>query len=111
MEFNSGLDSKLYMQECSEVAKKYSRLAKLLDMNANTTIIGVNNLTKNIFELQKSLNIPQTLVELGVDINIVLEAKNEILNAALRDICTKSNPVEVSRGDLEKLLDRIIGNK
>ena len=111
MEFNSGLDNKLYMQECSEVAKKYSRLAKLLDMNANSTVIGVNNLIKNIFELQKKLNIPQTLMELGVDINIVLGAKEEILNAALKDICTKANPVDVSREDLEKLLDRIIGNK
>ena len=111
MEFNSGLDNKLYMQECSEVAKKYSRLAKLLDMNANSTVIGVNNLIKNIFELQKKLNIPQTLMELGVDINIVLGAKEEILNAALKDICTKANPVDVSREELEKLLDRIIGNK
>ena len=111
IEFNSGIDTKLYMQDCSDVAKKYARLAKILDMNANSTVIAVNNLVKNIFELQKSLNIPKTLVDLGVDINIILESKEEILNAALNDICTKANPVECTKEDLEKLLDRIIGKK
>lgn len=111
MQFNSGIDNKSYIKEYTVTANKYYRLAKLLDMNTSSTVIGVNNLIKNIFELKKKLNIPKTLKELEVDIDIVLKEKNDILDAALNDICTESNPVKVSKEDLNLLLDRIIGIK
>jgi len=111
IQFNSNIDNNVYMKEYSSTAMKYQRLAKLLDINASSTIIGVNNLVREIFSLKAKLMIPSTLKELGVDINLFQEFRKDIINAALNDICTKSNPREVKREDLEELVDKIIGIK
>lgn len=109
MEFNANIDNNSYMQEYDLVALKYQRLAKLLDINASSTIIGVNNLIRNIINLKANLTIPKNLIELGVDIKLVNDFREDIINAALKDVCTSSNPREVSRKDLDSLLDKIIG--
>lgn len=109
IDFNSNINSNCYIQEYDLAAKKYQRLAKNLDMNGSSVVIGVNNLIRNIVALQKDLNIPSTLKELNVDIDLTNEVKEEIINAALEDVCTKANPRAVSKVDLERLLDKIIG--
>ncbi|MEG0297392.1 MAG: 1-propanol dehydrogenase PduQ [Clostridium sp.] len=111
IQFNANIDGNSYIREYDIAANKYQRIAKLLELNANSTIIGVNNLIKNIFSLQKELMVPSTLKEHGVDIDLVEAVRDDIINAALNDICTKPNPREVNKEDLEKLLDRIIGIK
>ena len=73
--------------------------------------IGVNNLIKSIVELQKKLMIPTTLIEQEIDLNLIEECREEIINAALKDICTQANPREASKEDIAKLLDRVIGSK
>lgn len=111
IQFNANIDGNSYIKDYDIAAIKYQRVAKLLDFNANSTIIGVNNLVKSIFSLQKELGVPSTLKEHGIDINLVEFVRDDIINAALNDICTKPNPREVSKEDLEKLLDKIIGIK
>lgn len=109
MEFNANIDNNSYMQEYDLVALKYQRLAKILDINSHSTIIGVNNLIRNIIKLKRDLSIPKNLIDLGVDIKLVNDFREEIIDAALKDVCTNSNPREVSRKDLEILLDKVIG--
>ena len=109
MEFNANINNNLYMQDYDLVALKYQRLAKLLDINACSTVIGVNNLIRNIANLKSDLSIPKNLIELGVDIKLINDFRDEIIEAALKDVCTSSNPREVSREDLNLLLDKIIG--
>ena len=109
MEFNANIDNNSYMQEYDLVALKYQRLAKILDINSHSTIIGVNNLIRNIIKLKRDLSIPKNLIDLGVDIKVVNDFREEIIDAALKDVCTNSNPREVSRKDLELLLDKVIG--
>lgn len=111
IQFNANIDGNSYIKDYDIAAIKYQRVAKLLDFNANSTIIGVNNLVKSIFSLQKELGVSSTLKEHGIDINLVEFVRDDIINAALNDICTKPNPREVSKEDLEKLLDKIIGIK
>lgn len=109
MEFNANINNNSYMQDYDLVALKYQRLAKLLDINACSTVIGVNNLIRNIANLKSDLSIPKNLIELGVDIKLINDFRDEIIDAALKDVCTSSNPREVSRKDLDLLLDKIIG--
>ena len=109
IEFNANLNMREYGKEQNEIAQRYRKIAKILDMNTSNTIIGVNNLIKKIFVLQKELMIPATLKQQGVDLELLKETKNEIISAALEDICTKANPREVSYEDLEKILNKVIG--
>lgn len=111
VEYNADLSKSGYVQEYNLSAKKYQRIAKLLKLHASTVNIGVNNLIKSIVELQKKLMIPTTLIEQEIDLSLIEECREEIINAALKDICTAANPREASKEDISKLLDRVIGSK
>lgn len=109
IEYNANLNKEAFNVEYSVAAKKYQRLAKLLKLHAPNVHIGVNNLVKAIRELQKNMVIPRTLTEHGADIELAKSAKEEIINAALNDICTSANPREAKHEDLAKLFDDILG--
>lgn len=109
IKFNSQIGNTYFGNEFTETAKRYQRLAKLVDLNAPTPIIGVNNLIKAICQLKEELSVPKNLAELGVNLEEFDKMKDEIVDAALKDVCTKANPREVSRKDLEDLLEQISG--
>lgn len=109
IEYNANLNKSAFSTEYDIAAKKYQRLAKLLKLHAPNVHIGVNNLIKSIIELKKTLTIPVTFKEQGADMNLAQASREEIVNAALNDICTTANPREASREDLLKLLDKVLG--
>lgn len=111
IEYNAKLNRDIYDKNYEIAAKKYQRLAKLLNLHASTVTIGVNNLIRFIVELQKKLMIPATLKEQGADLTLLNEVKEEIVNAAMKDICTASNPREVTTKDLLNILDKFTGIK
>lgn len=106
IEYNANLSKETFRAEYSIAAKKYQRLAKLLKLHAPNVNIGVNNLIKSIVELQKTLMIPTTLKEQGADMELAQASREEIINAALKDVCTTVNPRETSKEDLLKILDK-----
>ncbi len=107
IEYNANLNKETFRAEYSIAAKKYQRLAKLLKLHASNVNIGVNNLIKSIVELQKTLMIPTTLKEQGADMELAQASREEIINAALKDVCTTVNPREASKEDLSIILDKI----
>lgn len=111
VEYNANLGKDSYRKEYELAAKKYQRLAKTLDLHAATVNIGVNNFVKSIVSLQKELEIPTTLKELGADVNLVQELKSEIIEAAMQDICTATNPRETTSQELSVLLNKLMGTK
>ncbi|WP_300382321.1 1-propanol dehydrogenase PduQ [Clostridium sp.] len=111
IEYNANLSKDNYNKEYNLAARKYQRLAKVLNLHASTVTIGVNNLIKCISELQKKLIIPTTLKEQGSDLNLLNEVKEKIIDAAMKDICTATNPREVTDTDLLKILDKLKGIK
>ncbi|NFV11723.1 iron-containing alcohol dehydrogenase [Clostridium sporogenes] len=108
VEYNSNLDKEAFNAEYSVAAKKYQRLAKLLKLHAPNVNIGVNNLIRSIVELQKTLMIPTTLKEQGADMALAEASREDIVNAALKDVCTTANPRETAKEDLLKILDRVL---
>ena len=106
IEYNANLSKETFRAEYSIAAKKYQRLAKLLKLHAPNVNIGVNNLIRSIVELQKTLMIPTTLKEQGADMELAQASREEIINTALKDVCTTVNPREASREDLLKVLDK-----
>jgi len=111
IEYNANLKIDNYNSEYDIAARKYQRLAKVLNLHASTVNIGVNNLIKCIIELQKKLMIPLTLKDQGSDLNLLSEVKEEIINAVMKDICTATNPREITNKDLLNILDRFTGIK
>ncbi|EJO5347090.1 iron-containing alcohol dehydrogenase [Clostridium botulinum] len=108
VEYNANLDKDTFNVEYGVAAKKYQRLAKLLKLHAPNVNIGVNNLIKSIVELQNTLMIPATLKKQGADMALAEASREEIVNAALKDVCTTANPRETTKEDLLKILDRVL---
>lgn len=106
--YNANLSKDGYDKEYSLAAKKYQRLAKILDMHASTVHIGVHNFLKVLIKLQKELNIPTTLKGQGIDLKLVQELKAEIVEAAMQDICTATNPRETTREDMHWILENLM---
>lgn len=109
IEYNANLNKGAFNVEYDIASKKYQRVAKLLKLHAPNVNIGVNNLIKSIVELQKTLMIPTTLKEQGADMDLAEASKEEIIKAALSDICTTANPREVTGEDLSKILEKVFG--
>jgi 1-propanol dehydrogenase len=107
--YNANLSKDVFNAEYDIASKKYQRLARLLKLHAPNVNIGVNNLIRSIVELQKTLMIPTTLKEQGADMNLAEASREEIINAALNDICTATNPRDVIGKDLLTLLDKVLG--
>ncbi|AUN18056.1 alcohol dehydrogenase [Clostridium botulinum] len=108
VEYNANLNKETFNVEYDVSAKKYQRLAKLLKLHAPNVNIGVSNLIKSIVELQNILMIPTTLKEQGADMALAEASREEIVNAALKDVCTTANPREVTKEDLLKILDKVL---
>lgn len=111
IEYNANLNIENYNKEYDVAARKYQRLAKVLNLHASTVSVGVSNLIKCIVDLQKKLRIPTTLKEQGADLNLLNEVKEDIMNAAMKDICTATNPREVTKENLLSILDKFSGIK
>ena len=64
---------------------------------------------KTVQKLNKQLQIPSTLKKGGYDLALFKQEKEAIIEAALADVTTASNPRKPSYGDIEKLLKQIGG--
>ena len=96
--------------EFSLAARKYQRLAKVLDLlPAHTALLGASNFIREIEKLSKTIRIPATLREAGVDMDLYRASKDEIIRAALEDKCTEGNPRVPTYTDISAILDAISG--
>lgn len=95
--------------EYTLAAKKYQRIAKVLDLPAPSVRLGVTNLLRAIHDLNRTLKIPASLKEWGADLAQVKELRDEMVTAALNDATTATNPREVSREYAETILNQVTG--
>jgi len=90
-------------------AHKYQRMAKLLDLPSSSIIVGVSQLVRGVEQLNKKFKIPSTLKGAGCDMDYYHSMHNEIIETALADVTTSTNPRKVSEADVQKLLIAIAG--
>lgn len=107
--YNSNIERESYLDSKSEVLKKYQKLAKIADLSAINPFMGTSNLINFIVKLQKSLLIPGTLKDLKIDGSSLLEDIDNVYKNVLKDICTKTNPREIAKEDIKKLIKSIVG--
>ncbi|MBC8536255.1 bifunctional acetaldehyde-CoA/alcohol dehydrogenase [Feifania hominis] len=72
--------------------RKYAKIAKFLGLPASTTEEGVQSLIKAIRELMKSLNVPMSIKEAGVDEKEFFKTIDGLSERAFEDQCTTANP-------------------
>lgn len=106
--YNADL-STVHKGEYCVAARKYQRMAKVLDLPAPNVRLGVTNLIHEVEKLNRKIGIPATLKAQGADLAKVKELKEELVAAALADATTSTNPRSVEASGVEKILAQIMG--
>ena len=88
-------------------ARKYQRMSKLIGLPYANTAVAVNSLIRRIEEMKRAFGIPDTLKRLDVDPEAVKNIKDEMVQAALADTCTATNPRAAGTEDIEAILSEV----
>jgi alcohol dehydrogenase class IV len=78
--------------------------------------VGINqsvlNLIDTIFRFNKELGIPITIKDAGVNVEEFREDLDAMVESAMNDTCTKTNPRTCSKEELRQLfIDAYFGDK
>lgn len=87
------------------VMKKYSEIAKRLGILSTTYYIGCSNLVKEIEKIILKFEIPK---KIKIDKKLTDDEYEKLIDNIYADVCTNSNPVEISRKDLKSILLEIL---
>ncbi len=72
--------------------KRYANIARELGLAADTDSQGVNSLINAVRELMKTVGIPFSFREMGIDENQYMSSLKELSYKAFEDQCTTANP-------------------
>ena len=89
--------------------KKYAELARAAGLGGSAETIGVRNLKNGLVRLRRELELPQTLVQAGVDPRSLWRSVDEIVEATLADPCCKTNPMPVEDFLVRRILEEVTG--
>lgn len=103
MEFNANTDA----SEKTVCARKYQRMAKLVGLPYANTQTAVNSLIRRIREMENVFGIPDSLKKLDIKVEDVLAVKDDMIQAALADTCTATNPRKADAADIETILGKV----
>lgn len=90
-----------------EAAVRYADISRKLGYPHDTVRIAVESLIDEIFYMMRRMEIPATLWEAGVKKEDFLREKDNIIKAAMADLCTASNPREITYEAVERILSKI----
>ncbi len=103
MHHNAGLDGAVN----EVVAARLAKIAKLVGLPAFNAKAGAQNLVNKLKAMQKELGLPLTLKEAGVEKQAYLDAEAHIIQSALNDACTVTNPRKLVDKDIKIILANI----
>ena len=89
--------------------RKYAELARAAGMGGSADTIAVRNLRNGLLRLRRELNLPETLVQAGVDPRNLWRCVNEIVEATLADPCCTTNPMPVEGFLVRRILEEVTG--
>ena len=89
--------------------KKYAELARAAGMGGSADTIALRNLKNGLIRLRRELALPETLAQAGVAPRAVWRQAGQIVQAALKDPCCKSNPVAADDFMVRRILEEVTG--
>lgn len=107
IEYNADFND-YQVNEYSDAAKKYYKIARLLNLPSQNVRIGAKNLIYEIKQLRRQMRIPSNLKEQGVDVHIFKSVMEELAEKSLLDGCTEANPKRPTKNDVLEILNRIL---
>ncbi len=90
-------------------SRKYAELARAAGMGGSADTIALRNLRNGMIRLRRELNLPETLVQAGVDPRAVWRSAEAIVSNTLADPCCKTNPLEGEAFLVRRILEEVTG--
>lgn len=102
IEFNSDINIRSRSRkEYPPVVKRYANIAHILGLSNYNKVMSVRSLVNWVQFMQKEMNIPLSIEELGtVQKDVYFASIEKMADAALRDACTASNPRVPTKNDI-----------
>ncbi len=104
--FNSHLRACFGSKPC-EAAQRYADISRKLSLPHDNVRIAVESLIDEVKYMLRRMEIPATLWDAGISKADFEREKQNIIDAALDDLCTASNPREINEEAIELLLSKI----
>jgi len=96
-------------QASAETRARYHRCAQIMGIDHAVPEQAIALMTQAIRQNNRHFGIPATLSELGTDRAKVTAFRSALVNSALADGCTASNPRRATAQEVEGLIDQITG--
>ena len=109
LRFNAQLETSRMKNGYTLPARKYQRMAKLLDLPCSSVVVGVSQLVRGVEALNRTLKIPANLRTANCDMEVFRAERANILAAALADPTTAANPRTPTREEMNQLLSDVAG--
>ena len=109
VEYNSGINKHSRSQtEYHPSVKRYANIAHVLGLSNYNKVMTVRSLVNWIQFMQKEMNIPLTIQELGtVTPDAYFAAIDRLADAALADTCTANNPRVPTKEDIMNIYKKL----
>lgn len=85
----------------------YTRLLHAMGMHRDAGTTAAATLVRMIFKLSIDMSIPLTLRDKGVEESDFLANRDIIIDKAMKDVCTVTNPVKPTREEMGSVLDMV----
>lgn len=109
VEFNANINKHSRSQkEYLPAVKRYANIAHILGLSNYNEVMSVRSLVNWIQFMQKEMNIPLTVQEIGtITPDAYFAAVDKMADAALADACTATNPRVPSKEDIIKIYTKL----
>ena len=109
VEFNANINKRSRSQKTYlPSVERYASVAHILGLSNYNQVMSVRSLVNWIQFMQKEMNIPMTIQELGtISPDAYFGAIDKMADAALADACTPSNPRTPTKEDIVKIYKKL----
>lgn len=109
VEFNANINKRSRSQKTYLPAvERYASVAHILGLSNYNQVMSVRSLVNWIQFMQKEMNIPMTIQELGtITPDAYFAAVDKMAEAALADACTPTNPRTPTKEDIIKIYTKL----
>ena len=88
---------------------RYAQLARAAGMGGRADTIAFRNLKNGLIRLRKDLDLPETLVQVGIAPREIWNRMSAIVESVLADPCCKTNPLTVEDFQIRRILEEVAG--
>ncbi len=86
---------------------RYADAARACGIHYSNDQMAFRNLLQQLKQLRRTLNLPQTLAQAGIDAAQLMAHRTALAKAAMEDPCMKTNPIVPTVSQLEQLLEAV----